>query len=308
MTTFDGWEAQLCGDAMRSDEALMHFRTKGSKNGVRRFQQPDGTWTPLGLAERKKREGWGETRKERKAQKRLAKAERKQAKKAARAAAVEQRRQKDYKNLSDEELQQKINRLKLEKEYKDMKRSPLLESGMKLIDKYITYKNDKAERAMESNRQKIEMERLKTQQIQAKSNAASSMYNAKKAKQERKEMKQSRKAGLKYERKAGLVKAKTENKKESRGALRTWLKKRAENSAMGEKAWRQKQLDMFAKQRNAEFVSQQNAEKARYNAETERYKAAQATSSSKQAASERGWRETQAKTEYEKERKKKKSS
>ena len=45
-TRFDDWEG----------EYLAHFRTKGSKNGVRRYQQEDGTWTPLGLRERKARE------------------------------------------------------------------------------------------------------------------------------------------------------------------------------------------------------------------------------------------------------------
>ena len=48
---FDSWE---------SGEYLCHFRTKGSKNGVRRYQQEDGTWTPLGLERRKAREGWGD--------------------------------------------------------------------------------------------------------------------------------------------------------------------------------------------------------------------------------------------------------
>ncbi len=32
---------------------LVHSRTKGSKNGVRRYQNPDGTGTPLGLERRR---------------------------------------------------------------------------------------------------------------------------------------------------------------------------------------------------------------------------------------------------------------
>ena len=75
--TFDGWDTP--------QNSLMHFRTKGSKNGVRRFQNEDGSWTPLGLRERKEREGWGETRKERRAQRQLARAERHQARREARA-------------------------------------------------------------------------------------------------------------------------------------------------------------------------------------------------------------------------------
>ncbi len=49
MTTFDGWDALFCGDALAlprgrvSGDYLMHFRTKGSKNGIRRYQNEDGS-------------------------------------------------------------------------------------------------------------------------------------------------------------------------------------------------------------------------------------------------------------------------
>ena len=81
MTTFDGWDARYCGDSMAlppgmiSEDYLMHFRTRGSKNGIRRYQQEDGSWTPLGLRLRKEREGWGETKKEQKAAKKEKKAQ-----------------------------------------------------------------------------------------------------------------------------------------------------------------------------------------------------------------------------------------
>lgn len=35
------------------EKYLMHFRTKGSKNGVRLYQREDGTWTAIGLARRR---------------------------------------------------------------------------------------------------------------------------------------------------------------------------------------------------------------------------------------------------------------
>jgi hypothetical protein len=59
--------------------------------------------------------------------------------------------------MSDEDLQRRIARLKLEKEYKDMKRSHVIEKGADLIGKYLTYKakrDEKQERRynMETNR------------------------------------------------------------------------------------------------------------------------------------------------------------
>ena len=158
MTTFDGWDARLYGDAMAlpggqlSENELMHFRTKGSKNGVRRYQQPDGTWTPLGLRERKEREGWGESRKERRAEKRVAKSEkrvakltRKQEKRDARAArrkeraeaARKARAKHDVSQLTDEELKKRIERVKMEQEYRELTRSPVLKAGAKIVNNYL---------------------------------------------------------------------------------------------------------------------------------------------------------------------------
>ena len=39
---------------------LYHHGTKGQKHGVRRYQTTNGTWTPLGLARRRAREGDGD--------------------------------------------------------------------------------------------------------------------------------------------------------------------------------------------------------------------------------------------------------
>ena len=206
--TFDTWEVMI----QPPEDYLMHFRTKGSKNGVRRYQQPDGTWTPLGLAERKKREGWGETRKERRAAKQLARAERHQARKEARmqsrAARAEKKRLKSLKGLTDDELQKKINRLKMEQEYKELKKSPLIKTGADLVGKYLQYKNTKTEREIERNKQVIELERIKSGSLKAKELTKQKKFEANKAKEDRKKMEADVHGGLKKERKAKLIEQK----------------------------------------------------------------------------------------------------
>ena len=143
MATFDGWEAQLYGP-----NTLAHFRTKGSKNGVRRFQMEDGTWTPLGLRERKVREGWGGEGKARRAEKKAARAERKAASAAARkeriAAYNEEKRKNNPRNMTEEELRKKIEHIKLEQEYKELTRSPVLKFGATAVQGYLKYRENKA--------------------------------------------------------------------------------------------------------------------------------------------------------------------
>lgn len=154
MSTFDGWETRLYGDAMVSPPCreLMHFRTKGSKNGVRRYQTESGEWTPLGLKERKAREGWGQSRAERKSAKLQAKKERREVRKerraAAKAAYIQKRASKNIKNLSDDELQKRINRVKKEIEYKELTKNPLLKAGEKLVTGYFENKDRKLDRDM----------------------------------------------------------------------------------------------------------------------------------------------------------------
>ena len=154
MSTFDGWETRLYGDAMVSPPCreLMHFRTKGSKNGVRRYQTESGEWTPLGLKERKAREGWGQSKAERKSAKLQAKKERREVRKerraAAKAAYIQKRASKSIKNLSDDELQKRINRVKKEIEYKELTKNPLLKAGEKLVTGYFENKDRKLDRDM----------------------------------------------------------------------------------------------------------------------------------------------------------------
>jgi hypothetical protein len=143
MTTFDGWEAQLYGP-----DTLAHFRSKGSKNGVRRYQNEDGTWTPLGLKERKAREGWGEQRRAARAERKAARKEKRAANAAARKerlnAYMEERRKNDPKNLTEDELRKRIEHIKLEQEYKELTRSPALKIGMSAVRAYLKYKENKA--------------------------------------------------------------------------------------------------------------------------------------------------------------------
>lgn len=209
MATFDGWEDQIYGACLTDgQDFLMHFRTKGSKNGVRRFQNEDGTWTPLGLRERKEREGWGDKEARREAKKQ-AKAERK-AQKAARVEAYrEQKRKSNVKTMTDEELRKKIGRLKMEQEYRELSRSPLLKAGERLVSAYMNYKAGKEEREIQANQQKIDMQRLKTQNTQALEATKKAKYDAQAAKSEAKKKASDVKGGLKIERQAQLTNAKT---------------------------------------------------------------------------------------------------
>ena len=174
MATFDGWEAQLYGP-----NTLAHFRTKGSKNGVRRFQMEDGTWTPLGLKERKEREGWGSERKARRAEKKAARAERKAASAAARkeriAAYREEQRKKNPKNMTEEELRKNIEHIKLEQEYRELTRSPLLKLGASAVKGYLKYKENKAA----AERDRKEQERKDRQLAINEKNAKAAILKAK---------------------------------------------------------------------------------------------------------------------------------
>ena len=161
MATFDGWEDQLYGP-----NTLAHFRTKGSKNGVRRFQNEDGTWTPLGLKERKEREGWGD-KEERRAAKKAAKAERKAARSARIEAAREQRRKSNPKNMSDEELRAAIDRKNMETEYRELNRSPLLKAGEKLVAGYMDYRVRKSEAENARQKMALEFKRVETERVKA---------------------------------------------------------------------------------------------------------------------------------------------
>ena len=191
--SFDAWEASI----RPSSDCLMHWGIPGMKHGRRRYQNEDGTWTRAGLEARRKREGFGEGRQERK---------------AARAERLAKKRANNIKYMSDEELRQRIDRLKLEKEYKDMKRSPLVDQGAKLVGKYIDYKNAQAQREIDLNKQKIEMARIKSETAKSKDRIKITANEAKKAKSETEKTKYDVKGGLKIARKKDLKQVKLDYK------------------------------------------------------------------------------------------------
>lgn len=328
MATFDSWEAAV----HPPEDYLMHFRTKGSKNGVRRYQREDGTWTELGLEERREREGWGdgESRKARKLQKKVERAERHQARKAARAQRkferAEARRKRSLKGLTDEEMKAKLERAKMEAEYRDLtKKASLIETGAKMVTRILDYKDSKEQRVIDLNRQKIEMERLKTQRVQAQEATKQAYWNkkngrmearkarmqARQAKEERKKLEADVQGGLKIKRKAELKDAKARYKEAKRGWMSTLLKNMAnKGKEERERAYNlQKQQNDLIEQRerriNAENVARANADKSRSDAESNRYQADQERAKAEQeryksqtAVSERGWRKTEARTKY----------
>ena len=114
----------------QSGHYLMHYRTKGSKNGVRLYQNEDGSLTPLGREHygigegRKSGESSDDSSSESKPKKpsfRERIKERNHARKVDREAHLELRKsvdseKKNIRNLTDTELQDRINRLNKEKQ------------------------------------------------------------------------------------------------------------------------------------------------------------------------------------------------
>lgn len=225
MMTFDGWDARFCGDAMAlPGDYLMHFRTKGSKNGVRRYQQEDGTWTPLGLKLRKEREGWGETRNERRAEKKVARAEKKAASTARRIERKEQRQanrkqRMTLDNISDDELRRKIERAKMVNEYKELTKNPALKTAEKAVTGILNYMDKRSDRKWEREKMELERDRMSVDRARIEADKVRSKEQTKQAAERVKEaqanvekMKQDRKAGLKISRKADFKRAKKENR------------------------------------------------------------------------------------------------
>ena len=335
--TFDSWEVTVRPD----DDYLMHWGIPGMKHGRRRYQNEDGTWTQQGLEERRKREGFGdgkEARKVARAEKKIAKVERRQARKAARAekafARSEAKRKKSISGLTDEELEAKIKRAQMEKDYRELtkKQRPVLETGAKIVTRILDYKDAKEQRVIDLNRQKIEMARIKantiqskSQAIQSKNAAISAKYQAKsdkyqistekhkaqQAKQEARKTKAEVRGGMKYEKKAKYLDSKAKYKEAKRGAIGTFFKNLANKDK--EKRDSAHELAVITAKGKSETDKQyQLAQMAKAKADQEKYaaqaemhkasqeksKASQEQSKASQAETNRRANETKARTEH----------
>lgn len=169
---FDDWEGQY----------LAHFRTKGSKNGVRRYQTESGEWTPLGLRERAKREGWGDGEKQ---ARKAARVEKRAAASAARkeriAAYKEEKRKNNPKTMTDAELRKKIERAKLEQEYKELTKSPLLKAGERMVESYLAYRVKKEEHRQAREKNAMDLARIKAEETKLKEITKQKKFEANKA-------------------------------------------------------------------------------------------------------------------------------
>lgn len=109
-------------------DEMQHHGIKGQKWGVRRFQNEDGSYTAAG----KRR-------------------------------AQEQSKKENVKDLSDEELAQRIQRLSLEKSYKNLSKEPTPPSQLEKTKKAVDATSDLVNRAKQidqSNRKNFKKQRM----------------------------------------------------------------------------------------------------------------------------------------------------
>lgn len=165
-------QSTLRGKIKMSEYILIHSRTKGSKNGVRRYQFTDGTWTEEGKARRRAEYGGSDTdsmhyaRSVRGPRRKSANSNRRsseeiedmidratRAGKDGKASRIEKaarssqdiidassrivnrvtkgKPERPASEMSDKELRQKIDRMRLEQQYNDLSADQISEGAAK---------------------------------------------------------------------------------------------------------------------------------------------------------------------------------